>query len=156
MRAIWALLLVLLLPALAGAQIGTEPLAWQPQHRHTADLLGTVAVYGQVGADTLTAFRSPDRKSALLREGCRLGLAVGVSQGLKWAIPEWRPNGVDQQSFPSMHSAVAAASSGWRYEFGVPIAAFVGLSRANANWHHLWPDVAAGWAIGALAQAVCR
>lgn len=144
-----ALAICLYLSTSAMAQV------WAPEHQHTADVLGTVGVYSQIGMATFTAFKEPDRKQALLREGCALGVAVGVSQLLKMTIHEERPNGVDNKSFPSMHSAAAMAASGWRYEIGLPLAAFVGVSRVNANWHHP-RDVLAGWGIGAAAQALCH
>ncbi len=147
---------LLLFSATASAQVGTEPLAWAPQNRHIADALGTAAVAAQIGADTLTAWRADDRKHALLVEGCSLGMAFGASQLLKTFIHEERPNGADNQSFPSMHASLGTAASWKRFEFSIPIAAFIGLSRSAANAHHLWPDVAAGWAIGAASQAACR
>ncbi len=147
---------ILLFSATVSAQVGTEPLAWAPEHRKLADALGTGAVIGQIGANALTSWRSTDRKHAFLVQGCSLGVAFGVSQLLKSTIREERPNGVDLQSFPSMHTALGTAATWKRFEFSVPVAAFVGLSRSAANWHHLWPDVAAGWAIGAGAQLACR
>jgi len=149
-----ALWLVLLTRAV-GAQVETVPGAWSPDHRKLADAIGTVGVSAQIGADTFASWRSANRRSAFLHQGCRLGLAFGVSELLKRAIPEDRPDGSDRQSFPSMHTALASASAGWQWSAGVSLGAFVGASRVGANKHH-WGDVLAGAGLGALAQWVCR
>src|SRR4029079_17271566 len=86
---------------------------------------------------------------------CSGGMAFGAAEGLKALIHEDRPNGFDNKSFPSQHAAISAALSGWNFTFGVPVAAFVGILRSNANWHHLYKDVMPGWAIGAGAQSAC-
>jgi membrane-associated phospholipid phosphatase len=78
------------------------------------------------------------------------GATVGTAYGLKHLIHEERPDGSDDQSFPSDTAALAFAPAaflwdryGW--EYGVPAyaaAAFVGYSRVDAKKHH-WYDVAA-------------
>ena len=90
-----------------------------------------------------------------LETGGSMIAAFGISEGLKAAFPERRPDGSDNKSFPSGHASVsfAAAASlqnryGWKV--GLPaqlVAAFVGLGRVEARKHH-WYDVAAGAAIG--------
>ena len=90
-----------------------------------------------------------------LETGGSMIAAFGITEGLKHAFPEERPDGSDDQSFPSGHASVsfAAAASlqnryGWR--IGLPaqlVAAFVGLGRVEARKHH-WYDVVAGAAIG--------
>lgn len=81
--------------------------------------------------------------------------AFAITQGLKQAFPEIRPDRNGDDSFPSGHTAVsfAAAASlqnryGWKV--GLPAhaaAAFVGLARVEAK-RHFWYDVVAGAAIG--------
>ncbi|NMG46240.1 phosphatase PAP2 family protein [Aromatoleum toluvorans] len=66
-----------------------------------------------------------------------------------------RPNGRDDRSFPSRHTAASFAAAqylqtrgGW--EYGLPAyaaAALVGYSRVRAHEHY-WKDVAAGAGIG--------
>jgi membrane-associated phospholipid phosphatase len=78
-----------------------------------------------------------------------------VTTGLKEALPERRPDGSNNKSFPSGHvgTAFAAAATlqnryGW--QVGLPaqlVAAIVGFSRVEARKHH-WYDVVAGAAIG--------
>lgn len=90
-----------------------------------------------------------------LQAGGSVVVAGGLSYGLKEAFPERRPDGSDNKSFPSGHTSVSFAAAatlqnryGWKV--GVPaqlVAAFVGLSRVEANKHHVH-DVLVGAAIG--------
>lgn len=75
--------------------------------------------------------------------------------GLKYSVDKERPDGSDNQSFPSGHATAAFQSAhyikkryGWHY--GLPAylgAAFVGYSRVHAKQHDN-ADVLAGAAIG--------
>lgn len=80
---------------------------------------------------------------------------VLTTELLKNSFHETRPNGRDDKSFPSGHTAVAFAAAqymqmrgGW--EYGLPayaLASAVAYSRVEANEHY-WKDVAAGAALG--------
>jgi membrane-associated phospholipid phosphatase len=82
-------------------------------------------------------------------------LDVSATMGLKYTIHERRPDGSDNQSFPSAHTSVSFASAeylrkryGW--EYGLPaytLASFVAYSRVESNKHYA-KDVIAGAAIG--------
>src|ERR1700722_6355680 len=71
-------------------------------------------------------------------------LTVGTAYVLKNIVQEERPNGADNQSFPSNTTALAASGSsflwgryGW--EYGLPATAVTGLvaySRVQARDHH--------------------
>ena len=84
-------------------------------------------------------------------------VTVGIVEVLKSTTHEMRPNGKDDKSFPSAHSAVAFSAAqymqmkgGW--EYGVPAylaASYVAWSRVDAR-EHRWRDVAAGAATGAM------
>jgi membrane-associated phospholipid phosphatase len=83
-------------------------------------------------------------------------LTVGTAYLLKNVIHEERPNGADDQSFPSDTTALAASGSsflwgryGW--EYGLPATAvtgFVAYSRVQARDHH-WYDALASMGISA-------
>ena len=87
-----------------------------------------------------------------------MGGAFAVTEGLKWAIPEERPDHSDDKSFPSGHTSTsfaAAASLEKRYgwKIGLPahaLAVFVGVARVEAKKHFV-QDVVAGAAIGEAA-----
>lgn len=87
-----------------------------------------------------------------------VGSAIAASEVLKRNVHSTRPDGSDQQSFPSRHVAVAFSTAAFvdqRYghEYGawVPalygMAALTGVARVQANKHH-WGDVLAGGALG--------
>jgi membrane-associated phospholipid phosphatase len=77
-------------------------------------------------------------------------LTVGTAYALKNIVREERPNGSDNQSFPSDTTALAASGSsflwgryGW--EYGLPATAvtgFVAYSRVQARDHHWYDTVA--------------
>lgn len=78
---------------------------------------------------------------------------------LKFAVDAERPNGNDNNSFPSGHTSAAFQGAaflqmryGWRY--GLPAyaaASYVGYSRVHGEYHY-WRDVAAGAAIAVGVQ----
>ncbi len=81
---------------------------------------------------------------------------LGVTYGLKKSIHETRPGYPDDpDSFPSGHSSfafafasVVTAQHGWIWGAGAHLlAAYIGFSRVNDNWHYVH-DVVAGMTIG--------
>lgn len=82
------------------------------------------------------------------------GATLATVTILKYAVDTTRPNG-DSYSFPSMHTAGAAAAAGFvtaRYGWkaGLPFqigAGITGLARVESGAHY-WYDVVAGAAIG--------
>jgi membrane-associated phospholipid phosphatase len=90
-----------------------------------------------------------------------MGLAGGTTFALKELIHERRPDGSDNNSFPSGHTSIsfaAAASLEKRYGWhaGLPaflVASFVGVARVEASKHYVH-DVLAGAAIGTLSGAL--
>lgn len=121
---------------------------------HGWDQSGSIARDGLVAAAfglPLVRGDWPGAKQA----GFSLGGAFIVTEGLKHLIPERRPDGSDDRSFPSGHTSVSFAAAatlekryGWRV--GLPahvVAAFVGVSRVAAKKHYVG-DVLIGAAIG--------
>jgi membrane-associated phospholipid phosphatase len=86
---------------------------------------------------------------------------LAVTYALKAAVDKTRPDGSDNESFPSGHSSVAfqgAAFIGKRYglKYGIPAylgATFVAWSRVESD-NHYTVDVVAGAAIGILSSLV--
>lgn len=87
-----------------------------------------------------------------------LASTLGATEALKRAIPSTRPDGSDEKSFPSGHTAVAFAAvrfmdkrygpemanyTPWLYM----AAGLTGVARVEANQHR-WRDVAAGAVLG--------
>lgn len=80
----------------------------------------------------------------------------GMTMAIKKSVHESRPGYPDDpDSFPSGHSSfafafasVVTAQHGWGWGVGAHLlAAFIGFSRINDNWHYLH-DVVAGMTIG--------
>lgn len=90
-----------------------------------------------------------------LQAGGSIAVAFGVTQGLKEAFPEWRPDRSNKKSFPSGHTSASFAAAGslhnrHGWKVGLPAhaaALFVGIARVKADKHH-WYDVMVGAAIG--------
>jgi membrane-associated phospholipid phosphatase len=86
---------------------------------------------------------------------------LAVTYALKAAVDKTRPDGSDNESFPSGHSSVAfqgAAFIGKRYglKYGIPAylgATFVAWSRVQSD-NHYTVDVVAGAAIGIVSSLV--
>ena len=82
---------------------------------------------------------------------------LGITHGLKLSINKERPDGSDNNSFPSGHTSVSFQGTafiqkryGWKYGASAYVAAsFVGYSRVHADKHYV-EDVIAGAAIGIL------
>lgn len=91
-------------------------------------------------------------------------LCSGSTYALKHTIHRMRPDGTDNRSFPSGHTAIAFCGatvlhkeyckvSPWISVAGYTVATVTAVDRVRRNRHH-WDDVAAGAAIGFLsAQA---
>ena len=86
------------------------------------------------------------------------GTNLAVTLGLKYAIDKTRPNGEDENSFPSGHTSVTfQAASFINRRYGAPygllayaLATYTGYTRVQADKHYV-EDVLAGALIGVLS-----
>lgn len=100
----------------------------------------------------------------LYKSGASFILCSGTTYLLKHSIHKMRPDGTDNRSFPSGHTAIAFSgatvlhkefgkTSPWISVAGYAVATITAVDRVRRNGHH-WEDVATGAAIGFLsAQA---
>ena len=152
-RLAYPLLMRTFIPLLAAATIAFSAPASALTH-HGWDQAGSVARDGLVAV----ALGLPTIKGdwrGVEQAGLSMGAAFGITGGLKYAIPERRPDGSDNKSFPSGHTSVSFAAAatiekryGW--QVGLPahiVAAFVGVSRIEAKKHFVG-DVLVGAVIG--------
>ena len=100
-------------------------------------------------------------KERIIKSAGTFVLCAGTTYALKHAIHSTRPDGTDNQSFPSGHTAVAFCGatvlhkeygkvSLWISVAGYTVATITAVDRVRRNRHH-WGDVAAGAAIGWLS-----
>ena len=133
---------------------GQTALASEDSYRKTSDVL-------PVGLPLTAALLSVahDDASGLMQLTKSGALTLLSVETLKRTTNKTRPNGKDDRSFPSGHTAVAFAAAqymqmrgGWKY--GVPAyiaAAATGYSRVKAKEHY-WRDALAGAALGMAAS----
>lgn len=149
------------------AQEVSEPVTHQYKRYHgdgidnVLEYIPTAAVFG------LKLFGVPTESSwkrRLTVSVVSFGINAAVTYSLKHTIHEMRPDGTDNHSFPSGHTAVAFCGattlmheyrkvSPWIGVAGYAVATTVAVDRVRRNRHH-WGDVVAGAAIGvASAEA---
>jgi membrane-associated phospholipid phosphatase len=112
--------------------------------------IGTYAV-GRLGDQPKVAHLGMDLVQAQL-------MSELLVEPLKFATQRERPDGSNNQSFPSGHAAVTFATAtvierhlGWRKSLlGYAIASYVAMSRMHDNRHYL-SDVVFGAAVGTIA-----
>lgn len=149
------------------AQEVSEPVAHQYKRYHgdgidnVLEYVPTAAVFGLklLGVPTESSW-----KRRLTVSVVSFGINAAVTYSLKHTIHEMRPDGTDNHSFPSGHTAVAFCGattlmheyrkvSPWIGVAGYAVATTVAVDRVRRNRHH-WGDVVAGAAIGvASAEA---
>ena len=140
--------------ALAPALLVAAPAQAEEQDWGTAS---DIAVGGLVAWSVGMPLVEGDEKGAL-QAGISLAAAQGLTQLLKRIVDKERPDGSNNRSFPSGHTATAFAAATSIMERrgadeGLPamgIASFVGAARVQARKHD-WADVAAGAAIGSAS-----
>lgn len=149
------------------AQEVSEPVAHQYKSYHddgidnVLEYVPTAAVFG---LKLLGVPAESSWKRRLTVSIVSFGINAAVTYSLKHTIHEMRPDGTDNHSFPSGHTAVAFCGattlmheyrkvSPWIGVAGYAVATTVAVDRVRRNRHH-WGDVVAGAAIGvASAEA---
>lgn len=126
-------------------------------NKESWETFSDVGAYGLVGIAAAVPLYKGDWEG-FKQAGFSIGTASGVGLIGKNTIDAERPDGSDNKSFPSNHTANAFASAttlhlryGW--EVGLPaygIATLVGVGRVKADRHY-WRDVAAGAALGMVS-----
>lgn len=112
------------------------------------------------GAESASSWRRLTVNTAV-----SVGLTCGATLALKHAVRDTRPDGTDNNAFPSGHTAVAFAGavvldkeyrhlSPWISVAGYAVATATAIDRVRRNRHH-WHDVAAGAALGIAATEAC-
>jgi len=110
-----------------------------------------------VGAATLLPQRAAANRARLSAGACVLAIKV-FAEALKKAVPERRPDGENNKSFPSEHAAECVAAAmiiereypGKVGAVAYALAAVVSMSRIESKKHYP-RDVVAGALIGAAA-----
>ena len=149
------------------AQEVSEPVAHQYKSYHgdgidnVLEYVPTAAVFG---LKLLGVPAESSWKRRLTVSVVSFGINAAVTYSLKHTIHEMRPDGTDNHSFPSGHTAVAFCGattlmheyrkvSPWIGVAGYAVATTVAVDRVRRNRHH-WGDAVAGAAIGvASAEA---
>lgn len=139
-----SLLTLLLLCCCASASAQTST-AWPEGARPIADYVSSGLVAATVIAEEVHQYREHHWTGV----GCS-ALVLGATNlevfALKNLIHEERPNGVDDHSAPSGHTANAFSVS-WQANISIPIGISTAYLRTAAAWHYWW-DVLFGAAIG--------
>ncbi len=148
---------VIITAMLAGPVSAQEPsrFAWAPSHQDEARSLSDAAIGGQAGIYAKHVWDAPDRKRALSCAAMRVGITVAATEIVKRVVHRTRPDGSDDRSFWSGHSATSMAMAGWDYRVGIPLSISTGYLRVAAKRHY-WSDVAAGFGAGAFANLICH
>lgn len=145
---------VLIMTSTAAAAQEPMPFEWSPQYRAWAGHISDALVVSQVTADTVHSMRQLAKWEAVRCQSLRYAAVLGSTEATKRLVHRTRPDGSDDKSFFSMHTALAFAASGWKVEIGIPIAAGAGYGRMAADKHFL-TDVIAGLFTGLGAQQLC-
>jgi membrane-associated phospholipid phosphatase len=151
-------LLASLLPAPCQAQAvaGDALVSPWPQQRQAANILSDVTVAADLALDTWASWRAPDRRQAFTKQAIRDGAILGVSELTKRLVHRTRPDGSDQLSFYSEHTAFAASAIGGpRLAFVLPLTLSTGYLRIAADKHYL-TDTIVGALVGGLVGHVTR
>lgn len=127
------------------------------KRREAWDRFSDVGKAMLIGAATLLPHRSGANRTRLSAGACLIAIKL-ITKGIKLAVPERRPDGEDDESFPSEHAAQCTAAAiiiereypGKVGAIAYGLATAVSMSRVVSRKHHP-RDVAAGALIGCIA-----
>jgi membrane-associated phospholipid phosphatase len=151
-------LLACLLPAPCHAQAvaGDRLVSPWPREHQTANVLSDITVGADLALDTWASWRAPDRRQAFTKQAIRDGAILVVSELTKRLVHRTRPDGSDQLSFYSEHTAFAASALGGpRLALVLPLTLSTGYLRIAADKHYL-TDTLVGALVGGLVGHFTR
>ena len=130
----------------------------------SSDILSDIGRCGLIAGAVMLPLAQGDRRSSVT-SALAILLASLASKGLKSEFDRWRPDGDNDNSFPSQHTAETFAAVSALHRCGsagvVPFAfaSLISVGRVSAKEHYIG-DVAAGFGIGIasakLADALVR
>jgi membrane-associated phospholipid phosphatase len=126
-------------------------MAFAPAHAGSKafETYGDIASYGvPIAAGVISLYK--DDEDGIVQLATGFAISMASTYGLKKTVDRTRPDGSNDDSFPSGHTAKAFAGAGYlhyRYglKYGIPAyiaSAAVGASRVDADKHY-WSDVIA-------------
>lgn len=123
--------------------------------QRTADVISYGTVFTQTILNTIHSAKQKDKKKAFTKQGLKLGAVVALSETVKHFVHVERPDGSDNKSFWSEHSAVSAVNHGWNYKYGVILDWSTMTGRVTAEKHRI-VDVLTGFLVGSLIDKAIK
>ena len=149
------ILLLMATRAFAQSTVLDPNLAWA-KYQSQAAMVSNISVASSLALDTYQSWQSADRKHAFVRQAERTAVVLGVSELVKRLTHRTRPDGSDNLSFFSEHTAFAASAlTGPRLAFTLPLTIGTGYLRIAADKHYL-TDTLVGAVVGGLAGTYIR
>src|SRR3990167_9779429 len=109
------------------------PFEWPAAQRQLAGRISDGLLLTQFTLDTIHVLRQPDRAAAVRCQSIRYGAAFGSSEATKRFVHRARPDGSDDNSFWSMHTALAVCASGWDVRVRGPLRAAAADSQVSRS-----------------------
>lgn len=123
------------------------PVYAQTKVERAADYISTGLVAVNIVTDAVNSYENHCMKQFIFKNL----LTIAAAESVKLIVPEDRPDHSDNRSFYSLHSALAAANTGWRFKLSFSIALGTGTGRVVGKKHHL-QDVGVGLLAGIGAE----
>jgi len=159
-RALALLLILLLLPISANAQI--HPATFKPETRQAWHVASWVSVLAVEAADTVASWKSDNRKRAFGLQAVRVSGVEASTFLLKKAFPQDRPctamgacgSDSPDSGMPSGHMSLACSTAGGpSLGLVIPLDAFTAFGRWAA-WRHNPVQLTVGCIVGLLFSRI--